>query len=273
MKDLYRLITITSSVISSNGYVTVGLKRLAVTYFKTKPLNLLSKSLQLLTVIHGNSIEVLKGFEPESIDFVFTSPSPFGYGDKNGGIGSETDREDYLHNLNLLFEEIYRVLKYQGSCWVQLADHHIDGELVCIPERLAIDLQQSRWLLRSKCIWVRTEKFDYQEDYNRFARDVEHLYFFTKTKDHYFNNPSQKVQSSVFYADYKPPKQEFASGFPEKIIERCISLTCPPKGVILDPLADACTTAVVAKRMGREYIMIDISYEKVLAAKARLGEK
>ena len=45
------------------------------------------------------------------------------------------------------------------------------------------------------------------------------------------------------------------------------------KGMILDPLADSCTTAVVAKRMGRPYIMIDIDFEKVLAAKARLGEK
>ena len=70
-----------------------------------------------------------------------------------------------------------------------------------------------------------------------------------------------------------PPKQEFASGFPEKIIERCITLTCPPKGVVLDCLADSGTTGVVAKRMGRDYILIDIEYEKVLAMKARLGEK
>ena len=134
-------------------------------------------------------------------------------------------------------------------------------------------MKKHGWLRRSDCYWVRTEKFDYQEDYNRFARDVEHLYFFTKSKDHYFNNPSQKVQSSVFYADYKPPKQEFASGFPEKIIERCITLTCPPKGVVLDCLADSGTTGVVAKRMGRDYILVDIDYDKVLAMKARLGER
>lgn len=165
-------------------------------------------------------------------------------------------------------------MKPQGCVWLQMGDYHDeDGLLQLVPEDTVKHLILNGWFLRSKCYWVRTEKFDYQEDYNRFVRDVEHLYFFTKSKDHYFNNPSQRVQSSVFYADYKPPKQNFESGFPEKIIERCITLSCPPKGTVLDPLADSCTTAVVAKRMGRPYIMIDISYEKVLAAKARLGEK
>lgn len=210
--------------------------------------------------------------ENESVDFTFTSPSPFGQGDQ--GIGSESNYNDYLNKLHLLFTQVKRVLKKTGCLWVNInTSHHENGELIPIPEYFLCEMRAAGWIFRSHCYWVRTEKFDYQEDYNRFTRDVEHLYFFTKTKDHYFNNPSQKIQSSVFYADYKPPKQDFASGFPEKIIERCITLTCPPKGVVLDPLADACTTAVVAKRMGREYIMIDISYEKVLAAKARLGEK
>jgi site-specific DNA-methyltransferase (adenine-specific) len=225
-------------------------------------------------IIHGNSIEVLKGFEPESIDFVFTSPSPFGFGGQ--GIGSEQKEFDYLKNLTELFNELYRVVKPTGCCWINLSDRHDENGIHNnLAEGFVIHNKvNNMWRLRSRCYWVRTEKFEMQEDYNRFARDVEYLYLFVKdTKNHYFNNPSQKVQSSVFYADYKPPKQDFASGFPEKIIERCISLTCPKNGIVLDCLADSGTTGVVAKRMGRPYIMIDISYEKVLAVKARLGEK
>ena len=223
-----------------------------------------------MTVIHGDALKVIPTLEPESIDMVFTSPSPFGFG--GTGIGSEETKLDYLDSLINLFINVYRVLKPTGCLWINMPDIHIDGELTLIPEHFAANMA-SRWFLRSKCYWVRTEKFDYQEDYNRFARDVEHLYFFTKSQDHYFNNPSQKVQSSVFYADYKPPKQDFESGFPEKIIERCITLTCPPKGVVLDCLADSGTTGVVAKRMGRDYILVDIDYDKVLAMKARLGER
>jgi site-specific DNA-methyltransferase (adenine-specific) len=224
-----------------------------------------------MTILHGDSIEVLKTLPPNSIDFVFTSPSPFGHGKE--GIGSEDDPEKYVINLVVLFQELYRVVKPTGCVWLEMGDYHDnEGKLLGIPEDFICLVD--KWILRSKCYWVRTEKFDYQEDYNRFARDVEHLYFFTKSKDHYFNNPRKKVQSSVFYADYSPPKDNsFESGFPEKIIERCISLSCPEKGVVLDPLCDSASTAVVAKRMGRPYIMIDISYDKVLAARARLGEK
>ena len=212
--------------------------------------------------------------ESESVDFTFTSPSPFGYGDK--GIGSEDNEFKYIINLTNVLTELYRVTKPAGCFWINLQDYHDeDGVNKNLAETFVIYMKvHNMWQLRSRCYWVRTEKFEMQEDYNRFARDVEYLYLFVKdTKNHYFNNPSQKVQSSVFYADYKPPKQNFESGFPEKIIERCINLTCPPKGIVLDPLCDSATTGVVAKKMGRPYIMIDIDFEKVLAAKARLGEK
>lgn len=222
----------------------------------------------------GDSVKVLQDFEDNSIDFCFTSPSPFGFGGK--GIGSQQSRFEYTMSLGALFKQVYRVLKPTGSVWLQLQDNHDeDGSMNRTPEAVTNYLVSVLdFKLRSKCYWVRTEKFDYQEDYNRFARDVEHLYFFTKSKDHYFNNPKKKVQSSVFYADYRPPrKHEFESGFPEKIIERCIKLSCPPKGIVLDPLCDSATTAVVAKRMGCPFIMIDIDETKVMAARARLGLK
>lgn len=211
--------------------------------------------------------------QPATIDMVFTSPSPFGYGGE--GIGSEKHATLYLMNLFKLFHQVSRVLKPQGCCFVQMPDYHDPetGSMRCIPEAFLSDMLQEGWLLRSKCIWVRTEKFDYQEDYTRFARDWEYLYFFTKSKDHYFNNPHKKIQSSVFSYPYKAPrKQEFESGFPEKIIERCINLSCPPKdGVILDPLSGSGTTGLVAKRMGRQFIMIEKDFDKVLAMRARLG--
>jgi site-specific DNA-methyltransferase (adenine-specific) len=227
-----------------------------------------------MTILHGDALEIIKGMEDNSIDFCFTSPTPFRQGSQ--GIGSEDNEFQYIINLTNIFTELYRVVKPTGCFWINLSDRHDEnGVHHNLAETFVIYMKvHNMWRLRSRCYWVRTEKWDYQEDYNRFARDVEYLYFFTKSKDHYFNNPRQRVQSSIFYADYKQPKgNSFESGFPEKIIERCIQLSCPEKGVVLDPLCDSATTAVVAKRMGRPYIMIDISYDKVLAAKARLGEK
>lgn len=226
-------------------------------------------------VILGDALQVLQDFEDNSIDFVFTSPSPFGFGGK--GIGSEQSRFEYTMSLGALFKQVYRILKPTGSVWLQLQDNHDeDGSMNRTPEAVTNYLVSVLgFKLRSKCYWVRTEKFDYQEDYNRFARDVEHLYFFTKSKDHYFNNPDERVLSSVFAYPYLPHEREntFGSGFPQGMIERCISLTCPKNGVVLDPLADSGTTAVVARRMGRPFIMIDIDDLKVSRMKARLGLK
>src|SRR5690349_24106756 len=165
---------------------------------------------------------------------VFTSPSPFGYGDK--GIGHEEYPYEYVENLFELFDQVYRVLKPTGCVWLEMSDYHNPntGTLTAIPEELLTRMASDCWYLRSKCLWVRTEKFEIQEDYNRFARDWEYLYFFAINKDHYFNNPRNKIQSSVCYADYKSPwGNNFESGFAEKIIERCINLSCPKNGTVL----------------------------------------
>lgn len=227
-----------------------------------------------MEVIFGDSLAVLKALPKASVDMIFTSPTPFGLASK--GIGSEQNDFEYITNLTNIFTEAYRVVKPQGNFWINLQDRHDkEGRHLNTAETFVIYMKvHNMWMLRQRCFWFRTEKGYGQDDYNRFQRNVEYLYFFTKDKNHYFNNPQKKVLSSVFEAAYrKPGKQEFESGFPEKIIERCISLTCPPKGVVMDTFADSGTTAVVAKKMGRDYIMIDNDFDKYLAMKGRLGLK
>lgn len=225
--------------------------------------------MELDVVLQGNSLEILQKLEPESVDMVFTSPSPFNYGGQ--GIGSEDYQSDYLDDLEELFDQVYQVLKPTGCLWVNIPDTHVDGILITIPEDFVARMV-CNWIYRSNCYWVRTEKFDYQEDYNRFTRDVEHLYFFTKSKDHYFNNPKNKIQSSVFRYPYKPTWDN-PSGFPQEMIERCIHLGCPPNGIVLDPLAGSGITGVIAKRMNRRFILIDLDEIKVKDMKERLGVK
>lgn len=222
-----------------------------------------------MTILSGNAVEVLKTLEPESVDLCFTSPSPLGH--DNYGIGSLTGSEKYIEALVDVFEQVHRVLKPSGCMWIQMGDYHIEGELPCIPEQLLMSLKY-HWFIRSKLIWHRTEKFEMQEDYNRFVRDWEYLFFLTKSKDHYFNNPKNRVIASVLGAPYEKPKF-LESGFPKSLIAFAISKSCPLNGVVLDVFGGSGTTAVVAKEMGRPYIMIDINMDRVLEMKARLGEK
>ena len=57
------------------------------------------------------------------------------------------------------------------------------------------------------------------------------------------------------------------------MIERCIHLGCPPNGIVLDPLAGSGITGVIAKRMNRRFILIDLDEIKVKDMKERLGVK
>ena len=51
--------------------------------------------------------------------------------------------------------------------------------------------------------------------------------------------------------------------FPEKLIEPCVMAGCPESGIVLDPFMGSGTTGVVAKRLGREFIGIDLNSEYV----------
>jgi site-specific DNA-methyltransferase (adenine-specific) len=58
--------------------------------------------------------------------------------------------------------------------------------------------------------------------------------------------------------------------FPEKLVELCILAGCPTDGIVLDPFAGSGTTAVVAQRLGRKYVGIEINPEYCKMAKGRL---
>lgn len=60
--------------------------------------------------------------------------------------------------------------------------------------------------------------------------------------------------------------------YPEKLIEPCILAGCPRGGVVLDPFFGSGTTGAVAKRLGREYIGIDLNPRFLNKAKARIDK-
>ena len=212
-------------------------------------------------IIHGDSYHELDRLE-EKLDMVFISPSPPFYDPY--GVGSEDNIPDYLQHLEDICMKIRNVLKDTGALWVQMGDYHaVNGSMVCTPEMFIIDMIQEGWILRSKLIWVRTEMMDLKQDENnRFKRDWEYLYFFTKTNDYYFDE--RYAGSSVILAPYlEPNKETFDSGFPEKLIEVAIKATCPEGGTVLDCFCGGATTGAVALKLGRNFIGIEIDSGKI----------
>ncbi len=61
--------------------------------------------------------------------------------------------------------------------------------------------------------------------------------------------------------------------FPEKLAEICIQAGCPPGGIVLDPFVGSGTAAVVAQRIGREFVGIDSNFEYCKIARERVGQR
>lgn len=93
-------------------------------------------------LICGDALEVLARFPANSVDCVITSP-PYYHKRQylSGGIGLEPDFHDYLDNLLAITSQIYRVLKPTGSFWLNIGDSYQHKQLLNIPHRLAIRMQ------------------------------------------------------------------------------------------------------------------------------------
>ena len=207
-----------------------------------------------LRLMSGDAIEKVKELSTQSIDCIFCSPDP-PFSSRIGMAAVDTMLE-YIQYLVNFFHQASRVLKDKGTVFVQMGDQHDnDGSLRMTPYIFALSMKSDGWLLRSDLIWNRPDEI-IQEDLNRFIRDCEHMFMFTKTPAHFFN---MVQQSGLIRARYIEPRQgEWLSGFPEELIRVCLQSGCPPGGVVLDPFCGTGTTGAIALIHGMSFIGIEL---------------
>lgn len=75
-------------------------------------------------IIQGDALKELKGLSDESVNMVMTSPPYWALRDYgvNGQLGLESTFEEYIGKLTDIFDEVKRVLRKDGTCWVNLGD-------------------------------------------------------------------------------------------------------------------------------------------------------
>jgi DNA modification methylase len=80
-------------------------------------------------IYQGDSLEVIKDMDDESIDCVITSPPYWGLRDygHDDQLGLEKTPEQYVANMVNLFREVRRVLKDDGTLWLNLGDSYAGG--------------------------------------------------------------------------------------------------------------------------------------------------
>ena len=253
-------------------------------------------------------MKLLEKLEADSVDLIITSPPYFGcrqYG--NETLGREDNPIDYVETFLKFTPLIKRALSPNGSFYLNIGDiyfgtkgfsrntgkysratdthykeHKIckqDGkvlqykQLLMLPSRVAIRMQEQGWLLRNDIIWHKPNAIPSFSKDRRLPR-YEHIFHFVKSPKYFFDYERAKEMDfhrDIFNQNVKPFKEHKAS-FPVGMIEKLILTTSKERDVVLDPFMGSGTTAEAAAKHNRSYIGFEINPEYVAKSKKRVGE-
>jgi DNA modification methylase len=170
-------------------------------------------------ILQGDVIEVLRTLPAASVHCVVTSPPYFSlrkYGDDSRELGQEASPAEFVANLVAVFDEVRRVLRPDGTLWVNIADSYANDskwggatsgkhvqalhggnvgrskratglkpkERCAVPERLVLAMSDAGWWYRDEVIWHKPNPMTFSGT-DRTTPAHEKVYMFTQAA-HYF---------------------------------------------------------------------------------------
>ena len=265
-----------------------------------------------VTVLEGDSRTVLATLPEASVQCCVTSPPYFGLRDygHNGQIGLEATTDDYVAEMVALFREVRRVLKDDGTLWLNLGDSYAgsgkgpsqslsaeardmthtmhtafvpDGlkpkDLIGIPWRVAFALQADGWYLRSDIIWHKPNPMP-ESVTDRPTKAHEYVFLLTKSARYYYDaaaiaEPSiddTRNARTVWSITTQPYKGAHFATMPPELARRCIFAGSKTGDTVLDPFGGAGTTGLVADRLGRDAVLVELNPTYAALARHRIHD-
>ncbi len=238
------------------------------------------------------------------VNCMVTSPPFYGQRDYgvDGQIGLEEHPKQFIASLVSCFEAARPVLAENGSLWVNLGDtywsgkgEHRSGEskqsarrfglrpqdktgdgllckpkqLLLIPHRFAIAMQDAGWIVRNDNVWVKPNPIPDQVR-DRCSMSHEYVFHLVKSRWYYFNKDAVGRPSESGSTLPPPDTWEIAPArsshkhkarFSEELVRIPILATTPKGGVVLDPFGGSGTSLKFARKHGFRAIGIDLKPE------------
>ena len=296
-------------------------------------------------ILNGDVRYILPNLPDNYFDCVVTSPPYWGLRDYGveGQIGMEATPTIYLETMVSVCRELRRVLKPEGTFWLNIGDSYVshkpragstfsstlgDGhssafkaaqiapdarslgyknkDLLMIPNRLAILLQEDGWYVRSEIIWHKPNPMP-ESVKDRPTSAHEKVWLLTKSEKYFYdadairesfsyapivglNSNYSKGAGKIVGSEYnkpvitegknarnvwsispKPFKGAHFATMPPELAERCIKAGCPVGGDVLDPFGGAGTTGLVANQLLRNATLIELNTEYIDIAQQRIS--
>lgn len=228
-------------------------------------------------IVRGDCLAVLKEIPSNSVDMTFADP-PFNLKKKYNHYEDSKEKQDYLNWCNDWMSEMVRVTKPTGAIFV----HNIPRWLSYYTEHLNRIAYFRHWiswdaggapmgktllpnhygiLYYTKSTSYKEFKFydiRYPHPRCRICHEFLKDYGGKKEQAHHFGPLLSDVWSDIHRIRHKKRRDEHPCQLPIPLLERLILMTTDEGDVILDPFMGTGTTAVAAKRLGRNYIGIEI---------------
>jgi site-specific DNA-methyltransferase (adenine-specific) len=178
----------------------------------------------MITILSGDCKESMKTIESNSINCCITSPPYYGLRDYNceGQAGLEATPEEYIANMVKVFREVKRLLRDDGTLWVNIGDSYATGtnaprtkgnrgigdntqaaqdsvprvgnpngcktkDLIGIPWMLAFALRADGWYLRQDIIWHKPNPMP-ESVKDRCTKSHEYIFLLSKSPKYYFDS-------------------------------------------------------------------------------------
>ncbi len=257
-------------------------------------------------LILGDTEKVLSQLPGGVFQTCVTSPPYWSLRDYNipGQIGLEESVFAYIDHLAKVFSQVHRVLKDDGTLWLNIGDSYTSGgrtwrasdkknpvramnvrpptpeglkpkDLIGVPWLLAFALQKEGWFLRADIIWNKPN-CQPESVKDRPTRSHEYVFLFSKSEHYHYDHqavrgPNDRNVRTVWDIHTRPYAQAHFATFPPSLVEPCVKIGSSPRDMILDPFIGSGTTGEVALRLDRRFVGIELNPDYLQIAEERLN--